>query len=125
MNSIISGMEKTSKNYSDMRNIIQRGNIVLDSIKKTKVTVQRNFQSNDPMHFANIFLSMSDEEYERRQTGAFNGLRIVYNPSFFEKEIKLWQEDNFQLINSNQTSQRHPLSWIASAKMFRNQVKNK
>lgn len=125
INSAISEMEKTSKNYSDMRNVIQRANIVLDGIKRTKVTVQRNFQSNDPMHFANIFLSMSDEEYLHRNVGAFSGLRIIYEPSFFEKEIKLWQQDIFQLKDSNQGSQMHPLSWVASAKMFRNQIKKK
>ncbi|EGQ9239469.1 MULTISPECIES: hypothetical protein [Vibrio] len=130
---VLSGYAPNSKQYSTLA--LQQTNMktLIQSISATKNVVFRNFQTNDPLHFANIFTAMSEDEYQKRayradsanqllEVGTFAGLRLLFEPSKFEEEIK-----NFAthvLMREHSTHENNPNSWFDAAKLLKQRGNN-
>lgn len=97
---------------------------LLQSIEATKAVVLRNFQTNDPLHFANVFVRMTESEYQKRafinsgeEVGTFSGLRLLFDPSKYQNEIKTLAKH--VLSQDKQTDMNHPLMWSDAAKILK------
>ncbi|WP_281188465.1 HNH endonuclease [Vibrio harveyi] len=130
---ILNGYTTNSKQYAKLS--MQQVNLktLLQSIEATKAVVYRNFQTNDPLHFANIFTAMSEDEYQNRafktdstnqlsEMGTFAGLRLLFEPSKFEKEIKNFAKH--VLMQEHRTHENNPSSWFDAAKLLKQRGKN-
>lgn len=65
---------------------------VIELLKPTSFQVLNEFEVDGPTTLANIFLSMSESEYQRREL-YYKPIRLLFEPSFFSKEIKHWSEN--------------------------------
>lgn len=127
-NYIVNNMNQSSKKYALMKRQKTDLDTLISAIKATKGVVYRNFQTNDPLHFANIFAMMTEDEYQTRafkadsanqlsEIGTFAGLRLLFEPSKFEAEIKSFARNI--LISDNETNQNNPAAWFDAAKLLK------
>ncbi|MEI8659205.1 HNH endonuclease signature motif containing protein [Vibrio sp. Hal054] len=114
---IMKHTNKASQAYQLLKRQSGELHVVMEALEASKAVVLRNFQTNDPLHFANVFAHMSEDEYANRANGTFSGLRILFDPNKFEKEIKLFAENLFSM--SNTSGQYFPTQWDNHAKQLK------
>ncbi|MCG9579584.1 HNH endonuclease [Vibrio tubiashii] len=92
-------------------------NMQMQALESTKAIVLRDFKTTDPLHFANAFVAMSEDEYTNRHIGTFSGLRVMFDPSQFQKEIEMFAK--YSLSFDEPSNPNHPSQWIEQAKQIR------
>lgn len=102
------------ENLKKQRNAL---NLYIQAIESTKAIVQRDFKTTDPLHFANAFVQMSEDEYSARQQGTFSGLRVMFDPSQFQKEIEMYAKHSLSFNKTD--SLNHPSMWLEQAKQIK------
>lgn len=113
---ILSQLTQTSQKFQILNKQAHGINLLLQSLASSKITVQRNFQTHDPLHFANVFMEMSEDEYASRATGTFAGLRVLFDASQFSKEIDLFA--THILASEVPSNQAYPSQWPDNAKQL-------
>ncbi|MDN3661071.1 HNH endonuclease signature motif containing protein [Vibrio agarivorans] len=125
---VVSTVNQSSKKFTLLKRQKADLDTLMSAVKATKGVVYRNFQTNDPLHFANIFAMMTEDEYLARafktdsanqlaEIGTFAGLRLLFEPSKFETEIKSFAR--YILIQDNETNQHNPAAWFDAAKLLK------
>ncbi|CCO46804.1 conserved hypothetical protein [Vibrio nigripulchritudo SOn1] len=114
---ILNETSKTAKHYALIKKQSHHLRLYLQSLESTKAIIQRDFKTTDPLHFANAFLQMSEDEYAARTTGTFSGIRLLFDSTQFQSEIEKYAK--FSLSMDDTASPNHPAQWIAQAKQIR------
>ncbi|ENI4488044.1 HNH endonuclease [Vibrio fluvialis] len=117
LNKLIGSTKKGSREYQNLVGYHNNLKLLYQAIESSSAKVIRNFKNNDPLHFANAMLGMSEDEYSRRADTIFNGLRVLYREDAFDKEIDLWTKQYFVTEDNNKLS-THPEQWPALLKIF-------
>lgn len=117
VNKLIGGTKKGSREYESLIGYYNNLQLVYQTIESSSAKVIRNFKNNDPLHFANAMLGMSEYEYACRGETIFSGLRLLYREDAFPQEIEQWTKQYF-LTDNNTKLSTHPEQWPALLKIF-------
>lgn len=113
---ILNETSKNSKYYSQLKQQAHFLSVYLQSLESTKAVIQRDFKTTDPLHFANAFVQMSEDEYASRATGTFSGIRLLFDHTQFQTEIEKYAK--YSLSMDDPASASHPAQWLAQAKQI-------
>ena len=114
---IVNHTKPSAHYYSDLNKQRHAMKLTLQALESTKAIVQRDFKTTDPLHFANAFVAMTEDEYSIRDTGTFAGLRVMFDPSQFPKEIEMFAKHSLNFESPDHPN--HPSQWIEQAKQIR------
>ncbi|MBF4374371.1 HNH endonuclease [Vibrio anguillarum] len=117
--SLIGDTKKHSSDYEQLKPIHQQLDMLYRNLQSTSATVSRIYNTCDPLHFANAFLAMSEDDYQKRSETNYSGLRLLFNHASVEKEIEYWKQEMFQPDNKTKP-QTHPSMWQSLFTIFNN-----
>lgn len=102
-------IEESNRNYDLYQDMTTNASLILTALEQRNLTIKRDFGTDCPTHFANIFMEMSDEEYAERDKGRFSGIRMLFHKTAFVDEINYWTNQLYGLKGNA------PHQWIQSA----------
>ncbi|WP_390240771.1 HNH endonuclease [Vibrio sp. R78045] len=115
-------LKEGSSERQKLESMILQVDSLVQAFESQKSIVLRNFQTDNPADFADKFLAMSQDEYDKRSVGTFSGLKLFFYPDGFESEIKTWAETIFK-VGESKSNPLQPREWVSRAKVFQTQAK--
>lgn len=117
MRALLNTLKKGSKEYEKLVGLYHKLELLYQNIEASSAKVIRNYRTDDPLNFANAMLALTDSEYAERGEKTFYGLRLLFKPEVFEKEVGFWMRQYFQPEASTKPT-THPEQWGSTLTIF-------